>query len=414
MRRFADVGIVGAGPAGARAGELLAILGARVVMLDPKAPWEKPCGGGLTPSAFDEIPELEELKPEARAITKVRIETGQAEGFDVPLDRPMWILSRRTMSRWQLARAVAAGADHRKAKVRSAHRIHGGWRLETDEGAIVTPLVVGADGAASLVRRVAAPTHRVELAPTRVAYPMEAGPSPDTAILRFYSGLAGYLWDFPRPDHRSVGIGVPNGTWGRPELDHEVDEYRLSAENCNCSEFERAGAVIGTAQLGHGDFSRVAGRDYALLGDAAGFADPLTGEGIQNAIRSADLLVAAWRGSGSFQSFPSLACGAFKREFEVARFLRRFVFESDAGVRLIGKSMTSDLGYGLVAAITNAANEHNRSLLGFLWRWAKAFQIARREPSLVARTGRIPIPCTCGRAEPQGDSGECCTALSLA
>lgn len=414
MKRFFDVGIVGAGPAGARAGELMATLGARVVLLDPKAPWEKPCGGGLTPSAFDEIPELGELKPQARAVSKVRIETGPGEGFSVALDRPMWILSRRTMSRWQLARAVTAGAEHRKVRVRSVHRIHGGWRLDTDESAIVTPLLVGADGAASLVRRVAAPKHRVELAPTRVAYPMEAGPTPDTAILRFYSSLSGYLWDFPRPDHRSVGIGVPNGIWGRPELDGEVDEYSLSAEECDCRDFERAGAVIGTAQLGHGDFSRVAGRDFALLGDAAGFADPLTGEGIQNAIRSADLLVAAWGGSGSFQSFPSLARGAFEREFEVARFVRRSVFESDVGVRLIGKSMTSDLGYGLVAAITNAANEHDGNLLGLLWRWVKAFRTARREPSLVARTGRIATPCTCGKAGSRGDPRGCCTARSFA
>ena len=43
-----DVLIAGAGPAGSRAAELLARRGATVVLLDPRAPWEKPCGGGLT------------------------------------------------------------------------------------------------------------------------------------------------------------------------------------------------------------------------------------------------------------------------------------------------------------------------------------------------------------------------------
>ena len=53
----AEVGIVGAGPAGARAAELLAGFGVDVVLFDPRAPWEKPCGGGLTASAFDAVPE---------------------------------------------------------------------------------------------------------------------------------------------------------------------------------------------------------------------------------------------------------------------------------------------------------------------------------------------------------------------
>ena len=50
--RKVEIGIVGAGPAGARAGELLADAGAEVVLLDPKAPWEKPCGGGITAGTF--------------------------------------------------------------------------------------------------------------------------------------------------------------------------------------------------------------------------------------------------------------------------------------------------------------------------------------------------------------------------
>lgn len=89
MRYTRQVGVLGAGPAGARAAELLAKRGADVVLLDPKVPREKPCGGGLTPSAFDEIPELEELKPSARAIERARVEVSSEEGFSVDLERPM-------------------------------------------------------------------------------------------------------------------------------------------------------------------------------------------------------------------------------------------------------------------------------------------------------------------------------------
>lgn len=53
MRTDGQIGIVGAGPAGARAAERLARLGADVVLLDPTAQWEKPCGGGLTSSSSE-------------------------------------------------------------------------------------------------------------------------------------------------------------------------------------------------------------------------------------------------------------------------------------------------------------------------------------------------------------------------
>lgn len=417
MGNAGQVGILGAGPAGARAAELLARLGVSVVMLDPKVPWEKPCGGGLTPPAFDEIPELDELKADARAMTSVRVEVSPEEGYSVDLDHPMWILSRRTLGRWQLGRAVDAGAVHVPARVRSLTRAAGGWQLDTDHGPFRFPFVIGADGAASLVRRVAAPEFSVELAPTRVAYPAGAGPTPDTVVLKFYGGLAGYLWDFPRPDHRSVGIGVPNGTWRRPALDGEIDAYRASSELCDCGGLERAGAVIGTAQLGHGDFSSVGGADFALLGDAAGFADPLTGEGIQNAMRSATVFAHAWT-SGDVRLYGTLARGAFGREFAVARAIRRWVFESEAGLRLIRGGLSSDAAYAAVAALVNAVNEHDGRLAPLARRWGRVFRSARSDAGLARRTPRLPGPCqSCDDVDAGTQDGSCaprCAGTSAA
>lgn len=406
MKLHAEVGIVGAGPAGARAGELLASMGVGVVMLDPRAPWEKPCGGGLTAPAFEEIPELEELKPVARRITSVRVEASPEEGFTVPLDRPMWVLSRRALARWQLDRARHVGAEHLSVKVRRARHAYGGWLLDTSGGEILVRFLVGADGAASLVRRAAAPKFYVELAPTRVAYPEGSGPTPDTALLRFYRGIAGYLWDFARPGHRSVGIGVPNGTWRRPRLDGEIDEYRLSSVQCGCTGVERAGAVIGTAQLGHGDYSRIAGPDFALLGDAAGFADPLTGEGIQNAMRSAALLAQAWgsRPGGGADRYPKLAGRAFEREFQAARLIRRSLFETAAGLWLIERAAASRRWYGLIDAMVNALNEHDARITGLMGRWARRYR-SRRAARSMHEEARRTASRTCGCSAGDGAVG---------
>jgi flavin-dependent dehydrogenase len=385
MEYRADIGIIGAGPAGARAAELLAAAGARVVMLDPKAPWEKPCGGGLTASAFDEFPELEQLKAAARRVTSIRVEAEWEEELVVPLDRPIWILSRRTLGRWQLDRAVRAGAEHLPLRVTQIRRASGGWSLETSGRNVSVPLLLGADGAASLVRRAAAPDFDVELAPTRVAYPEGPGSTPDAVVLRFYAGIAGYLWDFPRPDHRSVGIVVPNGTWRRPRLDGEIDQYRTVSDATPDPGAPRAGAVIGTALLGHGDYSAIAGEDFALLGDAAGLADPFTGEGIQNALRSADLFAQAWS-EGHPERYPVLARKAFEREFRVSRMLQRSLFESGAGLKLVERALRSRGWYALVGALMNAVNEHDARIGRLLGRWAGTLA------SLRSRGGSHPTP----------------------
>lgn len=390
MEHRGDIGIVGAGPAGARAAELLAAKGFGVVLLDPKAPWEKPCGGGLTAHAFDEIPELAELEPVARPVTAVRVEMNPADGFTIPLDRPIRMVPRRILGQWQLRRAVEAGAEHLPVRVNDARHAAGGWHLETTEGEVSVPFLVGADGAASLVRRIAAPGFQVELAPTRVAYPDGVGPYPNMVILRLYTGVAGYLWDFPRPGHRSLGVVVPTRTWQRPRMDGEIDEYRVSSEECTCAGARRAGAVIGTAQLGHGDYSVVAGAGFALLGDAAGLADPFTGEGIQNALRSAALFSRAFS-AGRPGDYPALARRTFEREFRVARLLRRILYDHGVGERLVRWSLESKGWCAVSAAILNAMNEHDGRLRGLTGRWARLYGSLRSAPG-PPRQVRRPGP----------------------
>jgi flavin-dependent dehydrogenase len=377
-----EIAIVGAGPAGARAAELLAGQGADVLLLDAKAPWEKPCGGGLTPPLFDEFAELAEVRAFARPVAAAAVAVGDSPPIDFTLDGDIWMVSREKLGHWQLDRALRAGARHRPVKVKRITRNGAGWLLETGDQTVRAATLVGADGAASGVRSVAAPGFTVELVPTRVAYPSGSGPTPDVLLLRFYRDLVGYLWDFPRPDHRSVGIEASKGAWSRRELDGRIDDCRAATS----SSPPRAGAVIGTAHLGHGDFSAIAGEGFALLGDAAGFADPFTGEGIRNAIRSADLFARAWRmGHDWRNTYPRLARRAFAVEFAVSRVLRKSLSESRLGVRLLHRAGSSRIAYALVATMLNTLNVHDFGPGSLLAHWRRGLRDARPARSLSPR-----------------------------
>jgi flavin-dependent dehydrogenase len=381
MNDFVEVGIVGAGPAGARAAELLAAQGAGVLLLDAKAPWEKPCGGGLTSTIFDEIPEMLEVQSFSRRIDRARVELGTELQLDVRLARPIWIVSREALGDWQLQRAVAAGAVHERLRVRGVTRAASrGWLLETDRGPIGVGTLIGADGAASLVRRAAGSRLSLDPILARVEYPREG--SGDALVLRFFPDFLGYLWDFPRTDHRSVGVEVARGGVARADLDAALDEYGTSETE------KRVGAVIGSRQPLRLRFAHLAGERYALLGDAAGLADPFTGEGIRNALRSAGLLAEARMMSPASdwpRAYARLARRAFRSDLARAAVARKLLSETGLGIRLVRRAASSGAAYAAVAALLDSLAEHDYALGHLLGRWLDRWRDGRttQGPCLV-------------------------------
>lgn len=367
----AEIGIVGAGPAGARAAELLADAGAEVVVLDPRAPWKKPCGGGLTAGLFEETPELREIDA-VHWVEAARLEAPDA-GIRLPLVSPLGVVARVDLARWQLGRARTAGALHVARRVRAVCRVERAWLIRVDGWGrdLSVRLLVGADGAASPVRRVVSPWFRPTLAPTRISYPGLGHHGTHEVVFRFVPGIDGYVWDFPRSDHRSVGVGVSGGDTSRQIMDAELDAYWRGAAGTRLDGVSRTGAVIGTAGHPH-RYGHVGGDHWALLGDAAGFADPVTGEGIRNALRSAACLADAYRHDRSFASYPARAEARFEKGFRLSRRLHTLLYEGDAAAWLVRAAGRSAFFRGLVAATANGGNEHElraRSLIGF---WAAA------------------------------------------
>jgi flavin-dependent dehydrogenase len=313
------VGIVGAGPAGSLLAARLAPSGADVTLFDASHPREKPCGGGLTRKALRLLPPAPADDPlPARLVHGCRFESGTGEDVQLQLAEPVAIAARRELDAWLLRRALAAGTRHVAERVVA---VSADGRLTTAGGGErAFDLVVGADGAGSVVRRSL-------LRPTPAARLMMAagwfakGDAPMT--VRFLPGVAGYWWLFPRPDHVGVGICAPLAEQPtRALLERLEREVAASFPALLRGGARRYAHTIPSPTAEESSLREIAGARWALVGDAAALADPITGEGIYFALRSAELLAEALLRDGSPAGYPGALLDDCGRELLRAAELR--------------------------------------------------------------------------------------------
>jgi flavin-dependent dehydrogenase len=110
--------------------------------------------------------------------------------------------------------------------------------------------------------------------------------------IQFLKGITGYIWVFPRPDHVSAGIAGKMGETSTAELRRTLE--RWLEENG----FSLAGArfyshILPALRARTLDVLEVCGDGWAMVGDSAGLVDPITGEGLYYALRSAELCAQA-------------------------------------------------------------------------------------------------------------------------
>ncbi len=286
------IAIVGASVAGSYFAYLMARNGAAVDLYDPRAPWSKPCGGGITAKAIDTFPILAPLAQEAAAVDRFRLIAPSGRGAEVRSERPLWLVERERLNRHLLEAALVAGAHHRRERITAVEREVGGWRLESEAGGEggYTHLV-GADGAVSTVRRILdRPFSRRELILALDHHIMEHGLTPHVAISFLGRGM-GYIWAFVGARYASIGIGAPAAGHRREELEATLGRFlERHYPGLVAPDAEPVRWVIPLHRRGLLQDYQIQGEGWSLIGDAAGLADPLTGEGIYHALRSARLL----------------------------------------------------------------------------------------------------------------------------
>ena len=325
------VAVVGAGPAGALLALHLARDGAAVTLFDASHPREKPCGGGVTARALALLPDAPADDPlPGRRVLACRFESGEGRAVEIALARPVVVASRLELDGWLLRRAIAAGARHVGARVTAV----AGDGVTAAGAFHPCDVVVGADGAGSLVRR----TFLAPTPPTRLL--MAAGwfsPGSAPMLVRFVPGLAGYLWLFPRPDHVGVGICAPLAAVPTRDLVARL-EREVARSFPALARGPDAGPYAHTIPSPSPDASsirEIGGERWALVGDAAALADPITGEGIYYALRSAALLAETLREDGSASRYPRRALDDFGADLLKAAALHRRFYTPGFAARMI-------------------------------------------------------------------------------
>ncbi|MBK9029956.1 MAG: NAD(P)/FAD-dependent oxidoreductase [Myxococcales bacterium] len=289
--RVHEVIVVGAGPAGAAVAARLHQRGVRdVVVLDRYAfPRDKPCGGGLTGHIDEALAALDlTLTVPAIASPAATVRFG---GFQrtVTMGRPVRVIRRVEFDASLVEQVRARGVEVRTEVAVDALTVtddHVRLKLG-DGGELAAKIVVGADGAASVVRKHL--TGNAKALPHRLFMAELPGGRGDDAMVYDFTpmvdGLRGYVWLFPVAGGR-VNVGLmhyPSSRRGGPEL------LKLLARH-----LEPYGVTLpakgprGWPVWGYDPRAPVSAPRLLTVGDAAGI-DGLTGEGIAVAMEQAQV-----------------------------------------------------------------------------------------------------------------------------
>jgi geranylgeranyl reductase family protein len=285
---WSDVVVVGAGPAGSTAARELAGRGVEVTMLDrARFPRDKPCGGAVTIRCASRLPfSLDPVVEDVIDSARLRYRAGR----DVVREagRPITYMTQRCRLDAYLAeQAQAAGAEFRDGQRVTAIRQlpDGTFEVEAGGETYSTRVVIGADGANGVVGTALGYEHAAESAVALEGnIPMPGGPPEPwrhAVALNFGYLPGGYGWVFPKGNHVNVGVGGWKGVVGtmlRPALERICRVYGLDPDALeqlrgNHLPMQRQGMVMAAG-------------GSAVIGDAGGLVDPLSGEGIYAAIVS--------------------------------------------------------------------------------------------------------------------------------
>jgi geranylgeranyl reductase family protein len=307
-----DVIIVGAGPAGSCCAYQLAHSGLSVALLDKSVfPRDKICGDALSADVVNQLYRMNESLAESfktnvikEHSTGVRFFAPNHQHLDIAFGKSDskqlsgYVTTREIFDDFllQQVKDQAKTAVYLNQKVLRVQNHDDGMTIETENCTFETQMLIGADGANSVVKQLTKEPRDKKAhycVGLRQYYENVTGFHEGNHIeLHFYRELLpGYFWIFPLPGNRAnVGLGMLASTVQEKKTDLKVVLRDIINKHPNISPRmidARPLEDVKGFKLPIGSRKRkISGDRFLLLGDAAGLIDPFTGEGIGNAIRS--------------------------------------------------------------------------------------------------------------------------------
>ncbi|MGJ3246114.1 MAG: geranylgeranyl reductase family protein [Elainellaceae cyanobacterium] len=279
-----DCIVVGAGPAGGTAAYHLAKRGRSVLVLEKHPlPRYKPCGGGVSPQVaqwfdFDFTPAIS-LK-----IDSLRYTWKMGDPVEVALDvvEPIWMVRRDVFDHFLVKQAQKQGAELRDhTKVIGLEFKSDRWQVNTTGEPVEGRFIVAADGAkGSMAKWLGFKNRKLRFAGALEAEAAADVKAPQPIHFEFGMVKNGYIWNFPKADGYSIGVGTFRG--GEPQ-----DFKAILTEYATMFGVD----LSTTRQFGHPlclwDGNQTLHTQHAVLaGEAACVVDPFSAEGIRPSIFS--------------------------------------------------------------------------------------------------------------------------------
>lgn len=342
-----DVIIVGMGPAGAAAAYDLSRAGASVLGLEKQThPRYKVCGGGLS-ARIEHILPADFLNVVEETVYRVQFTYGGDDSFVIESSQPIaYMIMRDHFDQWLMQKARQVGTEVRENEPAvQVKPLPEGVEVTTGQGRYHSKVVIGADGAMSLVAQQFFPNRRLRNVPALESEIKNRSSHPygqtKTTLISLSAVQKGYGWVFPKRDGLSVGVGEFASRPNRPKQSFQ--------------EFSAQEPTLATLQipapLGHplpifnyppkinggGWTGSLVSHRALLVGDAGHLVDPLLGEGIYYAIRSGQLaagsILATLRNANlRLDEYEKAAFHEFGQEFRIASRLGRIIYGLPRGL----------------------------------------------------------------------------------
>lgn len=292
-RESVDVAIVGAGPAGSTAAIRLARAGRRVILVDRATfPRPKVCGGCISGLGAGQLFDLagSEARPPGRRTAKITFTIGRRR-FVVDPRGAGWIVRRDELDAWLVDLAQRSGAMARFGAPAALARDDERWSVRVGDETIDAANILLACGVGAQVLRTFAPARPARPAPmiaqswsqTRHADAPQPGEIELHWLRGGYIGLAS-----SEPGACVVALACDADTNSRTPLRFLHDRNPSAPVFDALHDESRRSGVRGCAGFPWLP-ARWTDENLLLIGDAAGYAEPFTGEGIGLAMQSAQL-----------------------------------------------------------------------------------------------------------------------------